>query len=444
MGLAEHHRQGRALLARPIPGPRFWVACWPAALLACALLAADGPLLRADILDPGRESDFKSFYLAARLAGRGGDIYDLEQLQAAAGAQGIPGPVFPYLYPPLLAHALRPLAMLSPPAAQQAWAWLGVVLFSLVMITGAAAAARHLAPDPARPSLGHALLALLLGAGLCLLLPYRNNLLLGQVNLLVLAALAVPLSSRGRVAARWGPPLWALAALIKVTPAVLLAYPLARRRPREALGGVAWALGLAAACLALGGVGPWRAYLAHLPGLAHGQQIPGLFPAEDPINFSLVGALLRWTGGAPWAAPLAQASAAALLGLAAWAVSRVPGERAASPGQLPLLVIMVAASPLAFRHHVIYLYPAACLALAHALRAPAGLRGALALGGLVAALGVAGADLPQLYPQLALGPAAARAVTSLNLYALLGLYLAGLAQLRVRPGAPPAPQAEDG
>ncbi len=183
------------------------------ALLTLLLLPGLALAVRDLMPIPG-QVDFTTYYLAAQALARGLSPYDQAVLNQLAAEQG--GiPVVAYIYPPFFAVSLRPLAALPVGVAGALWFWLNILWLAL----GVALVVRWV-------GLGRAALA----AGLlwaALLPPSHDTLLLGQVNTLLLALIAgafalVGREPRGSWGAIAGGVLLAVAALIKLFPAVFV------------------------------------------------------------------------------------------------------------------------------------------------------------------------------------------------------------------------------
>ncbi|HMQ35503.1 MAG TPA: glycosyltransferase 87 family protein, partial [Chloroflexaceae bacterium] len=176
--------------------------------------------------------------------------------------------VVAYIYPPVFAALLRPLAALPHGAAAALWFWLSLAWLAL----GVALTARW-------AGLGRAgLVAGLLWAAA--LPPTHDTLLLGQVNTLLLALVAGAFAAAGREPrGAWGEALagalLALAAAIKLFPAVFVLVLAAHGRRRAV---AAFALALAAlmgAGALVAGPGLTWAWLAEvLPRYAGGFATP--------------------------------------------------------------------------------------------------------------------------------------------------------------------------
>ncbi len=176
----------------------------------------------------GRESlrwDFAQFHQAAADLAHGGDPYTAF-LSACPARHWCPGG---YIFPPLLAEVLRPLAALPLVDAARIWLLLTHLLL-LVAILVLWRALRDMVTTTG--------LALLLAAGL-LFLPLYQSLYFLQVGvlLLLLLALAAAAQMRGTRGRDTAAGAWlGLAAVLRVTP-MLLAPAMARVEPDEASGG---------------------------------------------------------------------------------------------------------------------------------------------------------------------------------------------------------------
>lgn len=182
---------------------------------------------------------------------------------------------FPYIYPLFLAFVLVPLAMVPYWLANIVWFILsisGLLLSCIVLIRTAQSEIRtHLGRHLAVPGMLIFLVALS---------PIQNNLLNGQVNLLVLMCCTMFFVSftRNRVTAG---ALWLAAAIaLKVLPAVLLGFLLIRRRLRFAFLTVAFAILF---CLS--------------PGLISGKNLIVYY--ETYVNSFLLPKLAAVGGGQP-------------------------------------------------------------------------------------------------------------------------------------------------
>lgn len=266
---------------------------------------------------------------------------------------------FPYRYPPFLAVALVPLALLPLELAASIWYAVGVAALALTVRR-----AVRLGADLTGVNWDDRLLVPLALGALALLTPLQSNFVNGQVNFavlaLTLAAVVATLEDRPLAAAL---PL-AVAIAIKLTPAVFLIF-LAQRRRVGALVltvAIAAALGWAPAAWAEGGV------LSVLEG--YGRSLsellarPPTFPRGFP-PFSLAGVAVWLWPALAGDAGVRLFAAAAVLGLLVLADSSPRGGAWVAQGAWAWLLswlAMLLASPISEKHHLAFACPAAVLA----------------------------------------------------------------------------------
>jgi alpha-1,2-mannosyltransferase len=214
--------------------------------------------------------DYASFHYAAQLWADGGDPYDSDALTRAARQDGRKGTVYPFFYPP---PALPLFAWTLPLSLQ--WGHRLMALMNVGALLGLGfVLARWLKAPLWLPLL---LLACSSGA--------VETARLGQVNGVL--ALLVGLGAwRAR-----GAPI-AVAALLKMSPAVLLVRFLAARRWRALFMGVGVGVGGLAASLLVVDIALFRRFFVEiLPGLSDGGWNGLGVPLSFRANHSLPGLL---------------------------------------------------------------------------------------------------------------------------------------------------------
>lgn len=197
------------------------------ALLVLLILASGIHFARRSGTDPQTYSnDFNVYYFAARELIEGRDPY-----QNSLGAWT------PYLYPPLFAEALTALALLPLPVAAYLWFLISaasvlVAVWMLVRLAHSGNQESVLKNDESRSSYKKlAIAAISLGVLARFIL---DNFDMGQVNNVVMAlsvAHIYLLSKNKKLASRVA---LAVAVSIKLTPALLIAYSLAKKEWRFA------------------------------------------------------------------------------------------------------------------------------------------------------------------------------------------------------------------
>ncbi|HYO94783.1 MAG TPA: glycosyltransferase family 87 protein, partial [Polyangiaceae bacterium] len=226
----------------------------PAVLFAAVV----GLLATLSVLQVALESkphDFLSYYFAAQVASHGANFYDAAVLQSAAAAQSVQERVYPYLYPPFLAHVMRGFAGMKLPHAHALWLLLNISAFVAALTGLLLAAHKTLLKGPSlRENLA---LLLLTAAVLIAALPLRSNVLFGQVNPLVLMFVCMAVSAHWMGFRTLTGVCLAPAILIKLTPAVLLLFFVARGDRRVVGTCLATLVVLAAMTLPVGAVADW-------------------------------------------------------------------------------------------------------------------------------------------------------------------------------------------
>lgn len=270
----------------------------------------------------GREGDFKHFFWAAEAVVEGRDIY-------ASGEGG-------YLYPPLFAAALSPLARISFVAAAGTWAVVNVLCLAAGALLFAHEALRRLG-GPVGLVRGDTVGLALLGSAV-LFDKVRGIVSMGQTDGLVLfcAALALrALGTRREAGAKNRASLGAivcggalgLAMNVKYLVIVFLPYLILRRRWREASAMVV----MTAAFALLGAVAVgWERNLGYLgDALAALGEVVGVTSSHDsnphPLTWersvsvtSALGKFMEERGMARYALPLSGLVALGVAGSAWW------------------------------------------------------------------------------------------------------------------------------
>jgi alpha-1,2-mannosyltransferase len=340
----------------------------------------------------------------------------------------------PFTYPPFAAVVLTALAAIPFAAV-------------VVLMTGASVAALPVtlylalrlsrSGEPGPPDRGSALVvALAVGAAAIWLDPARAALGYGQVDILLAAAVLYDLTLPGTC--RWKGAAIGLAAGIKLTPAIFVAYLLLTRRYRAAVTAAAvFAATVAAGFAVIPASSAWY-WAGEFASPGH------VSPVQDPANQSLLGVLsrtLHTVNVLPLWLPLAVAVAVTGLTLAAAAGRR--GDDALGFSLCAVTGLLV--SPISWTHHWVIAIPALLVAGTAAYRAGrAGKAAASRLGAAgIAAVAVIGwTRLAQATPASGWLTMPAAAVACSAVYVVSGVLVLALAagyQLRGIPRAPSQP-----
>jgi alpha-1,2-mannosyltransferase len=246
-----------------------------------------------------------------------------------------------YIYPPVFALLVAPLAILPDPAATVIWLLIGQAALAAAMIT----MLRWLRPTAS------AVTAIVVAT--LTFYPLWVDAVQGQANLLVLLLVGVGISGIVRNKPRFGAAL-GVAAALKLTPLLLLAWLLLDRRFREA----AWMIGALVAVTGAAALVRFDDTIVFfrqvLPALAAG--------TAYYANQSLAGVLSRVFTANPyttpwvtlsWAFLLPVAGAVVLGALWSWRMRRQPALSRAI-AFLPLLPLV---SSVTWPHHLVILLP---------------------------------------------------------------------------------------
>ncbi|MHB1416742.1 MAG: glycosyltransferase family 87 protein [Chloroflexota bacterium] len=231
--------------------------------------------------------DFAAYYLAGQGFLQGLDFYQREAIESLASAAGIVGDLGPFLYPPLFAMGVVPLAGLDYVTAR--WLWFALSATGLVsaLLLLKSVTGLRLGPGWRGPAV----------AFVAFFTPIGDDLLKGQVSwLLLLLLVAAWWALRGR-RPYLGGTLIALATTIKLAPALFVVHLGLRRELRATAASlVAGTALLMISVLALG-------IDRHLTFLFDTMPFIGV-QVGSTANISLAGAFTRFFDPGSLAGPL--------------------------------------------------------------------------------------------------------------------------------------------
>jgi alpha-1,2-mannosyltransferase len=393
---------------------RAWPYWTPLLLAAMAgLLAFCATVDQVAYAEP---NDFTSFFYAGRAAAQRMDLYDTPLLRTLAAAHNEPSEVFPYLYPPFLAYVLGAFGSMPVRAAHKLWihAMLGAPCVVGLIAWAAYRMWRGSDVNPRDSLLTPIAIAAISIYGL----PIGDNIKMAQVNLFVMAFVALSAASyfSGR---HWAAgALLAPAVLIKLTPLAFVVFFLARRALRAVGGFALCAVGLVVWTVGLGAAPAWIRYVHRLPEMGLGHEIAFLFPLSTLCNGSLSGELARLGVGPHTAlSGLSTFVPVLLLAVSTLCSLRARGPRAEALAFALFPPIMIVASPLLYRHHIVFLFPAAVIWLTWAW---VEMRTAVFCCAVLL-LTLSGVDWPVLYTRLP-RPFCTVPFQAMNLYAVIALW----------------------
>jgi alpha-1,2-mannosyltransferase len=281
--------------------------------------------------------DLDVYRRAGRVLLQGGDFYTL------------PG-ALQFLYPPFAAVLAVPLAVLPAAVVQVGWTVAGVLALLAVL---------H------RFGLHGWVLSLVGTASVWFLEPVIETLAFGQLGIFLVALVLLDLVPGPRVWRRRLPEgaLTALAAAVKLTPAIFVVYLLVARRTRAFV--VAVVTGLAVT-LASAVVAP-RASLGFWGRLAHGDTGLGKSIIYY-TNQSVMADVVRILGLGSGAAALGLLLSAAVAALGVWSAYRWHRRGDVAMAVNLCGVASLLASPVSWLHHFVWVVPLALSLVEHGRR----------------------------------------------------------------------------
>lgn len=240
-----------------------------------------------------RHSCVSAYYVAAKSAGEGANIYDDSLYTAPDDDPRAPrkarmlGPfrVDVFEYPPAFLPVPRALLVLAPDFVPFRSLWFG--LSGAVVLVAMLVTARLMGPSAGTRAL---LYSSLIWASFNTV----STLQKGNVHLVVIAVsmLAMAFSQRRRWAS--GGALLAFATVSKLFPGLLAIDLIVRRRWRALAWTAAFGLGLILVTLVDVGWSQFASFLEHLPGLVGGEAFPAFRnPAAIAINLSVPGLVFK-------------------------------------------------------------------------------------------------------------------------------------------------------
>jgi alpha-1,2-mannosyltransferase len=305
--------------------------------------------------------DFASYYYAVQVAKDGGDPYDKAELAEAARKDGTRKAVFPYFYPPPFLILMSWVLPLSLKSSYNLWFWLDELALIAVALS-MWAWWRAQGPSVA--------VALCLAAAMLTCIP--NNHLMGQANLPVLAVVVIGVwvaDQPGPKRAVVGGSLVGVACMLKMSPALLVAWWLLRRRWWAVGSAILGAMGISLLTIPLMSVGDQFAFYTDvLPSFASGDYnglaLPiDLFGNHSYANFfhELFSSGRKLSFAGRVGGSVAVLTSLVVMGVAFW---KEPEDDLARWGQFAAVAAALVPVPVfAYEHHLVWLIPAAVLSV---------------------------------------------------------------------------------
>ncbi|MDD3647988.1 MAG: glycosyltransferase family 87 protein [Candidatus Dojkabacteria bacterium] len=296
-------------------------------------------------------SDFRTFYVAAKVNSDRNNAYNLDTLQVKAQGFGINKEVYPYLYSPVLMNLMYPFTTLNPLLAEFVWISLSLAALSVIFTLGTYFTSLLL---PYKKAL---LIAIAWSIVFVFLAPTRNNIELGQVNIFILLFVMLSVLSYIKNKPRLAGFLISLPVFLKLVPILILPLLIVKKQKNVLLGFFIGALLMTFFSILLSGVNPWIEYIRSGFHYSTNNEILGLFQTDSFVNVSLLGFFSRIFNNSLIIRGCLAISLLALLTILLMASKKVKNISELYGYIVPILIANIIILPVAYIHHLIYLYP---------------------------------------------------------------------------------------
>lgn len=335
----------------PSPGLRRLLALVLAFAVTWHLIAALAPPRNKPPADSAGR-DFASYYYALQVSADGKNPYLKESLDAAARADGTRREVHPYFYPPPFLLVMAWALPFELDTGFSLWFWLN----ELCLLAAALALWRWFG------SL-HAALAPTLALSLALMYGVAYSQELGQANFGVLALVCIGLW-QARDRPDLAGALMGLACMMKMSPALFVAWWLLKRQWRPAIAACVTAVVLS--LLTLGLVSSEHQayfYQQTLPRFASGDYSGLTIKIDMFANHSVPNILYQWFGGentlSATGRMLSTMFNLAMVGALGWVFHKPSDDLWHTAGQVAALCVAILLVPVyTYEHHLVWTAPA--------------------------------------------------------------------------------------
>jgi alpha-1,2-mannosyltransferase len=312
--------------------------------------------------NPHRYFDLKIYISAMKWWAAGHPLYDFSQPDPVQGSLG-------FTYPPFAAVVMRPLASIPLGASIAVmWLWTAALLSVAMYWLLQPIAKRHGWPVWYAVALGITAAALLE--------PIRQNVLFGQLNLILVGLILGDLLVLGPRHSRWFGVGIGLATAIKLIPGIFIVYLLITRRWRPAGTSVCAAIG---ATLVAAAVAPRDSWVFWTSALWDTDRVGR---TDYAGNQSINGLLSRLDSGGHPNRAVWLVLAALVLGYGLWRARRAAAAGDEVVGLTLVGIVGSLVSPITWPHHLFWFIPA-FVVLIDAAVTSAGLRRARLVAPLV-------------------------------------------------------------
>ena len=298
--------------------------------------------------------DFESYFLASKVLANGENPYLLENLSYAKNTDDLP---FPYLYTPIAAQLVTPITTLDFSEAAIIWGLFLVTTYGLcIFLTGifCLRITQNLHANASKHKWVTLAVSLVFGVWF----PYIINIQIGQINIFILFLLMIYLFALAENKPFTAGLLLGFCTIVKIVPAFLLLCHL-RSDKKFFVGFVLGIMSMLGFSILLFGLTPWADFVEALPKFSYGTQVEGLWEISAVYNIALSGTLARiFHDDARSVFMAAIALGIPVLLYFCTTAKRYPIQSFPFFIQIGIAtILMVLFSPIAYVHHIIWLYP---------------------------------------------------------------------------------------
>lgn len=299
--------------------------------------------------------DFASFYYSAKAVNQNVNIYDFHKLNELSAKDSVY--VFPYIYTPVLAVILNPFSSLSPQIAQGAWTTANIIIFISILLI----IFFQLKEFPAFKGISHYVIVAATAAAV-IALPYNFILFTGQVDFIILLLFFLSFHFAKNKKDFLAGGLLGLAAMIKMSPAILLIYFIIEKQYRVVAGFAATVIVIFLVTITAGAWNQWLNYITYLREVSDSGFVAGLGSINELGNCSFLGFFSRMFGYGLSAKILSSSASITFLAISILVIKKYKTENQYLV-ILPLIVTMILSSPITWRQHSIYYLPSIIILL---------------------------------------------------------------------------------
>lgn len=309
-------------------------------------------------------SDFESYYLASKVWEQHQNPYDFNTLATQKEADT---PPFPYVYTPPAAQCISAFSHLQFQDAAILWGMGLLMAYGLcIFLTSILCHSVFLRVGWLDDAIFHRTGVFTISLLLAFLFPFLANLQYGQINIFILIFILCYVIFLAKDQPFLAGFSLGVAAVLKIVPVFFLLCHL-RSKGKFFLGFFSGLFSIVLTSVAFFGLVPWQQFIQALPKFSYGTKVEGLFDVSVEYNLALSGSFARlYDDHAQWIFLTGALFGLVVLGYFWWKSKKIQVFSAEQFLYITLAAIgMVLFSPIAYFHHLVWLYPFAVFSLVY-------------------------------------------------------------------------------